>query len=127
MRAHLPSILKLEVPVIVLLGQRDMTLSEIMALQPGSIIELPKESEEELELLVNNKAIGTGRAVKVDENFGLRLSFVGDLRGRIAAIGAAATASPAGGADPADAPAAAGGSEEMDAAAMAEAMLAGQM
>lgn len=125
MRAHLPSILKLEVPVIVLLGQRDMSLTEIMALMPGSIIELPKESEEELELLVNNKAIGTGRAVKVGENFGLRLSFVGDLRGRIAALGAAVPA--AGGAEAAADSAPAAGTEEMDAAAMAEAMLAGQM
>jgi hypothetical protein len=40
-----------------------------------------------LELRVNNKAIGTGQAVKVGENFGLRITFMGDLKERITALG----------------------------------------
>lgn len=126
MRADLRTILQLEVPVIVLLGQREMKLTEVKGLVPGSIIELPKQAEEELELLVNNKAIGSGRAVKVGENFGLRLAFVGDLKGRIEAM-AAPPAAPASG-EPAagKAPSEAAATEEIDAAALAEQMLAGQ-
>jgi len=98
---------------MVLLGSRSMRLGEITGLAPGAIVELPKNAEDELELLVNNKVIATGRAVKVGENFGLRITFVGDVRHRVTALGngtAAAAKSP----------------EDSDAEALAEAMLAGQ-
>lgn len=95
MLSRLASILGLEVPLIVVLGERRMRLAEVVALVPGAIIELPKGSEEELELLVNNKAIGTGVAVKVGENFGIRITYVGNLKQRIAAL-AGGTARPAG-------------------------------
>src|SRR2546423_6317944 len=87
MPPELPAALRLEVPVIVRLGERMMTLGEVIGLAPGAIIELPKTSEAELDLMVNNKQIGTGTAVKVGENFGLRISYIGDVRERIAALG----------------------------------------
>ncbi len=64
-----------------------MSLAEVMAFMPGAIIELPKRAEDELELMVNNRSIGTGVAVKVGENFGLQIEFVGDVRTRIEAMG----------------------------------------
>ena len=64
-----------------------MPFEEVMNLAPGAIIELPKRADEELSILVNNKAIGAGRAVKVGENFGVRVTYIGDLRQRIAAMG----------------------------------------
>jgi flagellar motor switch protein FliN/FliY len=85
--SDLRSILALEVPVIVRVGERMLTLGEVVALVPGAIIELPKHAEDELDLLVNNMQIGMGTAVKVGENFGLRISFIGDVRQRIAALG----------------------------------------
>ena len=81
------AILQLEIPFIVRLGERAMTLGEVMGLAPGAIIELEKGADEELDILVNNKQIGAGHAVKVGENFGVRLSFIGDLRQRILAMG----------------------------------------
>lgn len=90
----LKSLLRLEVPVIVRLGERSMTVKEVLGLVPGAIIELPKSAEAELDLLVNNKQIGMGAAVKVVENFGIRISFIGDLKQRIAALGGAAPAGP---------------------------------
>lgn len=86
MASDLRSILSLEVPIIVLLGERQMKTSEVVSLVPGAIIEIPKNAEDELALQVNNKPIGTGQAVKVGENFGLRISFIGDLRARIDAL-----------------------------------------
>jgi len=83
---QLDAILKLEVPIIVLIGERRLPLSHLLSLRPGSILELPKSAEDELELLVNNKPIGTGIAVKLGENFGLKTSFVGNLRQRIEAL-----------------------------------------
>src|SRR5436853_7783746 len=87
MASELSAVLRLEVPVIVRLGERTMSVSDVVGLVPGAIIELPKNAEDELDLLVNNKQIGTGTAVKVGENFGLRISYIGDVRERIAALG----------------------------------------
>lgn len=86
MPGDLSRILSLEVPIIVRLGERSMTVGEVLSMIPGTIIELPKGAEEELDLLVNNKVIGCGSAVKVGENFGLRVSFTGDVRSRVQAL-----------------------------------------
>jgi len=87
MGMDLASILRLQVPVVVRLGERDMTYGAVMSRKPGSIIELSKGADEELDLLINNKHIGYGSAVKVGENFGIRITFVGDVRERIEALG----------------------------------------
>lgn len=89
MPADVEALKKLEVPVIVVLGRRQLPVKDVVTLVPGAIVELPKNAEEDLELQVNNKVIGLGRAVKVGENFGIRLTFVGDLIGRIEAMGGA--------------------------------------
>lgn len=86
MTADLETILKLDVPVIVRLGERVMPFDEIIRWVPGSIVELKKDAEDELELLINNVAIAEGSAVKVGENFGIRISFIGDLDAKIAAM-----------------------------------------
>ena len=85
--SELQRILRLEVPVIVKLAERKLTLAEIMRLGPGAIIEFSKSSEEPLELLINNKTIGLGEAVKVGENFGLRINQIGDVREVIRSMG----------------------------------------
>ena len=87
MATDLTRILRLEVPLIVQIAERKMPLTEVTALTHGSIIELPKQIEEELDVLVNNTHIGTGRAVKVGENFGVRMTTVGAITERVAALG----------------------------------------
>jgi len=87
MATELERILKLEVPIIVRLGSQTLAVREVVSLAPGSIIELTKAAEEELDLLVNNKQIGNGVAVKVGENFGLRVTYIGDIRARVEAMG----------------------------------------
>lgn len=85
----LDRILKLHVPVIVRLAERRILLSEVMRLGTGAIIEFFKQHDEPLELLINNKPIAVGETVKVGENFGLRISQIGDVRQIIQALGAA--------------------------------------
>ena len=87
MPADVKSILRLEVPVIVEIATRPMPLTEVVNLAPGAIIELPKLVEEPLDMIVSNKRIGTGRAVKVGENFGFRVESIGDVESRINALG----------------------------------------
>jgi flagellar motor switch protein FliN/FliY len=79
--------MRLQVPVIVKLAERKLAMNEVMRLGVGAIIEFSKSSEEPLELLINNKPIGVGDAVKVGENFGLRVSQVGDVRDIVNALG----------------------------------------
>ncbi|MGQ0627799.1 MAG: FliM/FliN family flagellar motor switch protein [Phycisphaerales bacterium] len=86
MASDIRTILKLEVPVVVQLGTRQLRVSEVVALQPGAIIELAKRAEDPLDLMVNNKVVGTGKAVKVGENFGLRVATIGDARARLTAL-----------------------------------------
>jgi flagellar motor switch protein FliN/FliY len=64
-----------------------MRVREVMNLAPGAILELPKPATDDLEIMVNNQPIGAGQAVKVGENFGVRVTYVGDLRERIEAMG----------------------------------------
>ncbi|MBX3380187.1 MAG: FliM/FliN family flagellar motor switch protein [Phycisphaeraceae bacterium] len=84
---NLRQILGLEVPLVVRLGERPLSVEEVVALVPGAIIELPKAADAELDLLVNNKRVGRGVAVKVGENFGLRITFIGEVKERVAAMG----------------------------------------
>lgn len=106
-------LMKLEVPVIVRLAEKSMTVEGVTALLPGMIIELPKNAEEMLDLLVNNKVVGVGRAVKVGENFGLRVEAIGDESVRLAAMSHAGEEED-------------GGNEDEDMEALAAALLAGQ-
>lgn len=80
-------VLRLSVPVIVKLAERKLALSEVMRLGAGAIIEFSKSSDEPLELMVNNKTIGVGETVKVGENFGLRITQIGDVKQIIRALG----------------------------------------
>lgn len=89
MASNLDAVLKLEAPIIVEIGRRQLPLRRVLGLTPGAILELPKPVDEELELKVNNKTIGAGTAVKVGENFGLKITFIGDVRSRIEALGGA--------------------------------------
>jgi flagellar motor switch protein FliN/FliY len=77
---ELGRILRLQVPVIVKLAERRLAMSEVLRLGVGAIIEFSKANGEPLELLINNKAIGLGEAVKVGENFGLRITQIGDVK-----------------------------------------------
>lgn len=115
MPKDLDRIKAIEVPVKVVIGQRPMSLREIRDLMPGTIIELPKQSDEELELVVNNKPIGTGNAVKIVENFGIKIAFIGDLKERLEAL----ANQPSSSSDE-------DSGEVDDAEALAEALLSGQ-
>lgn len=87
MSSDLNRILRLEVPLIVQIAERRMTLSEVTSLTHGSIIELPKAIDEPLDILINNAMIGHGHAVKVSENFGVHLTSISALKDRVQALG----------------------------------------
>ncbi len=83
---NLERILHIDVPVIVKLAECHMPLQRIIALSPGAILEFNKPADDPLELMINNKCVGLGLAVKVGENFGLRITEIGTLRQKIEAM-----------------------------------------
>lgn len=87
MATEIETILKLTVPVIVTIGQRKLSLEDVLALGPGAIVELAKSAEQPLDLLVNNKPVGQGAAVKVAENFGIRIDSIVTQSQRVEALG----------------------------------------
>jgi flagellar motor switch/type III secretory pathway protein FliN len=88
MPADVQALLRLEVPLIVELGTRMMTLDEVSSLVPGAIIELPTAAEDDLSIRIRNKQIGAGRALKVGENFGIRISDLEPRRDRLEGVNA---------------------------------------
>ena len=84
---ELRRVLRLQVPVIVKLAERRLAVGEVLRLGVGSIIEFAKRSDQPLDLLVNNRPIAVGEAVKVGENFGLRVKQVGTPAELLAALG----------------------------------------
>jgi flagellar motor switch protein FliN/FliY len=85
--SELRRILRMRVPVLVNLADRDVSLQFVLSWTPGSIIEFDKPADSELRLVIANKTIGAGHAVKIGENFGLRVTAVGDVTDRIRAMG----------------------------------------
>ena len=83
---RLAGILKLAVPVVVRLAHRQMPLREIVKVVPGTILEFDRMVGEELDLMVNNRQIGSGVAVKVNECFGLRITRIGTPRERLSSL-----------------------------------------
>ncbi len=84
---ELSRILKLSVPVIVVLAQRDMTVESILKMTIGTIIEFDVSADAELQLKVANHTIGGGQAVKAGENFALRIAHIDSVSQRVDALG----------------------------------------
>ena len=81
------TILQLDVPIIVQIGTRRLAVQDVLNWAPGAIIELDKHADEALYVCINNKPIGTGAAVKVGENYGIRLNEIAPPSARVRALG----------------------------------------
>ena len=73
--------------VTVELGRSTMTVEEILALGPGSVVELNKLAGEPVDILANGWLIARGEVVVVDENFGVRVIEIVSPRTRAQAVG----------------------------------------
>ncbi len=67
--------LLLDVPLemTVELGRSTRRVRDVLALGPGSVVELTKLAGEPVDLLVNGKPIAKGEVVVIDENFAVRI------------------------------------------------------
>jgi flagellar motor switch protein FliN/FliY len=63
-----------EMGVTAELGRRRMTVRDLLALTPGSVIELDRAAGSPVDLLVNGTLIARGEVVVIDEEFGIRIA-----------------------------------------------------
>ena len=67
-----------EVPVTISLelGRTQLSIGELLQLNPGSVVELDRLAGEPLDVRVNGTLIARGEVVVVDERYGIRLTEV---------------------------------------------------
>jgi flagellar motor switch protein FliN/FliY len=63
-----------EMGVTAELGRRRMTVRDLLALTPGSVIELDRAAGAPVDVLVNGTLIARGEVVVIDEEFGIRIA-----------------------------------------------------
>jgi len=80
-------LMDVDLPVSIELGRTKLSIAEILALGPGSVVELNKLAGEPVDLLVNNKPVAKGEVVVVDENFGLRITQLMTPEERLKSLG----------------------------------------
>ena len=83
---ELKRILRLRVPFQVMLAEKRERFSDVIAFQIGTLIEFSKLSDELLEVQVNERPIGLGEVVKVQEKFGVRIKSMKDTSARIRSL-----------------------------------------
>ena len=69
--------------VVVELGRTNKSIKEILEFSPGVVIELNKMAGEPIDILINHKFIAKGEVVVIDENFGIRITEIIDVKKRI--------------------------------------------
>jgi flagellar motor switch protein FliN/FliY len=70
---NLDLLMDVELEVTLRFGERSMLLREILELGEGSVVELDRQVEDPVELLLDGKLIARGEVVVVDGNYGLRV------------------------------------------------------
>lgn len=82
--------LLLDIPlnVTVELGRTHRLIKDILALVPGTVVELDKLAGEPVDILINNQPIAKGEVVVIDENFGVRITEIMTKRERLKNINA---------------------------------------
>ena len=83
---NLDLLLDIELPVMVRMGQTEMSLGDLLKLTPGSILELNRAADAPVELLVNGKQIAKGEVVVVDGNFAFRITEIESTDTRIRSL-----------------------------------------
>ncbi len=74
--ANLDLVLDVELNVTLRFGQRQLTLREILGLTSGSVVELDRQVDEPVDLVLDGRVVARGEAVIIDGNYGLRVSQV---------------------------------------------------
>ncbi|HEY7725417.1 MAG TPA: flagellar motor switch protein FliN [Anaeromyxobacteraceae bacterium] len=83
---RLDMLLDVPLDLSVELGRARMSIQDLLALAPGSVVELDKVAGEPLDILVNDRLVARGEAVVVNDKFGIRITDIVSPQERIARL-----------------------------------------
>ena len=75
-----------ELGVTLRFGRRHTSLHEVLDLATGAVLELDREIQEPVDLVLNGRVIARGEVVVVDGNYGLRVSEVASAQRRVGSL-----------------------------------------
>jgi flagellar motor switch protein FliN len=78
--------LDIELDASLRFGCREMTLSEILDLGPGDVVQLDRHIADPVDLVVGDKIVARGEVVLINGNFGLRVTEVAAPKKRLESI-----------------------------------------
>ncbi|MEM7810721.1 MAG: FliM/FliN family flagellar motor switch protein [Planctomycetota bacterium] len=81
-RRRIRRLQQVPVQIVVELARKKVDLESILSLSQGSLVTFSKSCEEPVDLYVNNYRYCRGEAVKIGENFGLKVTEVGVVEAR---------------------------------------------
>lgn len=67
-------VLDVELDATLRFGHRQLSLREILELTSGSVVELDRQVDEPVELILDGRIIARGEAVIIDGNYGMRIT-----------------------------------------------------
>lgn len=70
---NLGRVLDVAVPLTARVGMVRKTISDILDLSPGAVIDLERSSGEPIDLVIGDKLIAKGEIVVVDDRYGVRV------------------------------------------------------
>ena len=71
---NLDFLLDIPLEVSVELGRTSLIINKMLQLSQGSVVELEKAAGEPVEIFVNNKLLGKGEVVVINDRFGVRIT-----------------------------------------------------
>ncbi|HCC08303.1 MAG TPA: flagellar motor switch phosphatase FliY [Clostridiales bacterium] len=82
-KENIELIMDVPLEVTVELGRTHKSIKDILEFAPGTIIELDKIAGDPIDILVNGKFVAKGEVIVIDENFGIRITEIIDVKERI--------------------------------------------
>jgi flagellar motor switch protein FliN len=70
-----------KVPIAVVLGEAELSLSEVADLGAGTVIELSRSAGDKLDVLAAGELVARGEVVVIDESLGVRITEVLEREG----------------------------------------------
>jgi flagellar motor switch protein FliN/FliY len=70
---------EIKVPLMVVLGTKDVRVDELATIGEGTIIELESLAGEPVVLYASGEPIALGEVVVIDENFGIRVTSLSNV------------------------------------------------
>ena len=82
-QGNLGLLMDVELGVMLQFGCRQATLREVLELATGAVLELDREIEQPVDLLLNGRVVARGEVVVIDGNYGLRVTEVASAQQRV--------------------------------------------